>query len=87
MRIYTFFKSISPKENVIEGLDFKLTYFEALIQHLTDYSTIISEICDKNVWPNHDQRRPCFNKQEMNVSVGFTIPEAITKDNSHNDWL
>ena len=38
--VHIFLKGISPKENVIELLEFELAYFEVLIQHFSLYANI-----------------------------------------------
>ena len=38
-RVHTYLKFISPKVNVIERLEFELSYFDATIQHFIHYAT------------------------------------------------
>ena len=37
--VHAFFKSISPKENIIVWLEFELTYYDVTVQHYNHYAT------------------------------------------------
>ena len=50
--IHIFLRGISPKVNVIMRREFKLAYFEAVVQHFNHKATETSSYLDRNTWYN-----------------------------------